>query len=341
MRCVILEIKGRKAALLSDDGAFRAVPDEGYRVGQVLDLTAVKLARLENKARNMADGQGKIIDIGRFIRRHSAVAAAAVVMALAGGTGVAAAYVPVSTVSLESDAAMTLRLNVFDRVLSVRAENEDAREMADTLSGMVRGQKLENAMSAALDIMEEQGRIPEGESDVRVTVESRFNRGERLEERLWQTVEEWNGRRPERAESVNLVFPDRNMGSQMERNGVAPGRDGNPEMGASEIFEGSGRAVNEGGRDASGEMGRPEGNGMMSEESQGRPEGNGVMPEGSLAEPQESRGMSETALGEPGGNVSMPSGGGAAENGAPGGMAPGGGGFSGNAPAPGGPGFSR
>ena len=285
MRCVILEIKGRKAALLSDDGAFRAVPDEGYRVGQVLDLTAVELARLENKARNMADGQGKIIDIGRFIRRHSAVAAAAVVMALAGGTGVAAAYVPVSTVSLESDAAMTLRLNVFDRVLSVRAENEDAREMADTLSGMVRGQKLENAMSAALDIMEEQGRIPEGESDVRVTVESRFNRGERLEERLWQTVEEWNGRRPERAESVNLVFPDRNMGSQMERNGVAPGRDGNPEMGASEIFEGSGRAVNEGGRDASGEMGRPEGNGMMSEESQGRPEGNGVMPEGSLTEP--------------------------------------------------------
>ena len=94
MKVVVLEIRGKRSAVLSNDGIVRILPDSGYQVGQVLEITKTELERMEAlQAKADKESTPKIIRFGSYVRKHAAVAAAVIIVSVMGtGTGVAAAY---------------------------------------------------------------------------------------------------------------------------------------------------------------------------------------------------------------------------------------------------------
>ncbi len=137
MKCVVLEIKENKAALLDDNGIVHAVKNKDYKVGQVLFLTEFEMKRDE------------VIPS----KRHSAImrtAAAILAVAVIGG-GVTSYAAPVSTVTLDGAYSVEYRLNLYDRVVGADAadgEDEDFRKEISGFSKEIRGMKINDAIDA-------------------------------------------------------------------------------------------------------------------------------------------------------------------------------------------------
>ena len=79
----------------------------------------------------------------------SGIAAAAVLFVFVGAITVSAAEV--SRVTLTAGASVTYGVNIFDRVISVSANNEEGRLIIDEISGDVMFRKLPDAFETILD----------------------------------------------------------------------------------------------------------------------------------------------------------------------------------------------
>ena len=181
MKAVVMELREGKAAILDQNGVFRITDNKNYEVGQVLELP--------EEAGSKA---GKIIRLqDRLRRRALPAAAAAAVTILATGGGVAAVTVPVTSVTVQMDSELVYHLNILDRVVSI----EDARtgeSASEDLLKQVKGKRPEEAMEFTLDLLSGQGEIPEADTPVNVTVESRFGKEKGIEKRLEEGAARWN-----------------------------------------------------------------------------------------------------------------------------------------------------
>jgi hypothetical protein len=112
MKTVVVEIRGRFAALLADDGRIVKVRNQNYAIGQVIIMkeTAKKPVR---------------------IAAWAAAAAAAVCLC---AVGVWAYTDPYAYVSLDVNPSIEYTLNRFERVLQVRAVNDDGEEAVENYS---------------------------------------------------------------------------------------------------------------------------------------------------------------------------------------------------------------
>ncbi len=136
MKAVIVEIKGRSAAVLYDDGQIAEVRNQNYTIGQV-------------------------IEIKEFIkrkRRFIPIAAAAAVLMLMFSTGAYAYYTPYSYVSLDVNPSIEYSLNRFDRVLKVTGVNDDGKEIVKELSlERLGNKKIDEAIALTIKQIEEEG----------------------------------------------------------------------------------------------------------------------------------------------------------------------------------------
>ncbi|MEA4932061.1 MAG: hypothetical protein VB071_00475 [Lawsonibacter sp.] len=112
MKLVIVECNKKSAVALRDDGTFVKVAQRGYRIGQTLESMPAP-RRIE-----------------RF--HHMAIAAAVTVLLLSGAAF--ATWEPYSYVTMDVNPSIKFALNVFDRVLSVTAVNEDAEPIVSALN---------------------------------------------------------------------------------------------------------------------------------------------------------------------------------------------------------------
>ncbi|MEG2455563.1 MAG: hypothetical protein RSC08_04840, partial [Oscillospiraceae bacterium] len=104
MKAIIVEVKAQFAAALSDDGSVVKVKNQNYMIGQVIEMTKETSTRTKLVSR-------------------IALAAACCALVLVGG---AYSYLaPASYVSMDVNPSIEYTLNMFDRVLSVNAVNED------------------------------------------------------------------------------------------------------------------------------------------------------------------------------------------------------------------------
>ncbi len=103
MKAVVAQVAGRHAVLLTSSGQFIRVRNHGYRPGQ-------QIAFGEKRAQPV----------------KALLIAASLMLFLLGGTGLAADRLPFSYVSLDVNPSIEYTLNWFDRVISLRAVNEDA-----------------------------------------------------------------------------------------------------------------------------------------------------------------------------------------------------------------------
>ncbi len=113
MKVVIVDLKGRYAAALAENGEIKRIVNNHYEIGQEIELYDIKEVRQPRFA-------------PRVIRRVVAVAAAVIVLAI--GSMATAYAIPYGTVSLESDPSIEYTINCFDYVIGVKALNDNEME---------------------------------------------------------------------------------------------------------------------------------------------------------------------------------------------------------------------
>jgi hypothetical protein len=137
MKMLIVDIRGGVAVALRDDGTFVKVPQRGNRIGQTIR---------ENDRRTAAR---------RFPRF---IAACIAFTLLLGAAGAAAVELPYSYVTMDVNPSVQYTLNVFDRVISVEAVNDDAREIVETLNAEpVQLLRLADAIEKTIDQCRDSG----------------------------------------------------------------------------------------------------------------------------------------------------------------------------------------
>ena len=165
MKAVVLETQGKEAAVLVNDGTVRIVRGV-YNVGDIIDY------RLRP----------------RFVQW---IAAAAAMLILVGGSTamwIDRNYVTYAEVSLDVNPSIVYSLNKRDRVLDVRAVNDDAESIVKALEQEgVRFSPLSDAVEKTMGILDKQGYMDESTDDYVLINVSADNEGR--QKRLSDEVE--------------------------------------------------------------------------------------------------------------------------------------------------------
>jgi len=143
MKAVVLETRNREAAVLANDGTVRIVQGV-YAVGDIIDY------RLRP----------------RFVQWIAAAAAMVVLVCGSAAMWIDRNYVTYAEVSLDVNPSIVYSLNKRDRVLNVRAINDDAENIVTALEQEgVHFTPLSEALEKTMGILDNQGYMDESTDD--------------------------------------------------------------------------------------------------------------------------------------------------------------------------------
>lgn len=149
MKVVIVDLKGRYAAALAENGEVKRIANNHYEIGQEIELYDIKEVRQPRFA-------------PRVIRRVVAVVAAVIVLAV--GSMATAYAIPYGTVSLESAPSIEYTINCFDYVIGVKALNDDGDAVLNEIDeSKLRHHRIEDAIDTTVRQMEKDG-YPDAEN---------------------------------------------------------------------------------------------------------------------------------------------------------------------------------
>jgi hypothetical protein len=171
MKAVIVELKNNLAAVLSDDGRITTIKNKDYEIGQVIQM----------KRQNS--------NLAKKIVTFAASAAAFVILSV--GTWAYAS--PYSYVSLDVNPSIEFTVNRFDRVLSVKAVNDDGEEILQEISlDNLENKTIEDAITNTVKQISEQGYFDGTiEGGLVITTSGKDeDKAEELAQELQNTVEE-------------------------------------------------------------------------------------------------------------------------------------------------------
>ncbi len=209
MKAVVLEIKNGMAAVMKEDGTVEKVKRE-CEVGDVIEISE----------------KAKIHAFPRA-RKFQAVAAAAVaVLVLLGGTFHYRTSVKACTfVSMDVNPSLEYVLNSRDRVLTVKAWNEDATPIVDFLNtkGKIKGRAIDEAISETTQYLKELGYLgqTEKEDNILVSVATSDDAASERVAAVVRTAIEENEEIPVRIEVKQTTLEEH---KQAEEYGISTGR---------------------------------------------------------------------------------------------------------------------
>lgn len=197
MKAVIVDLKGRYAAALAENGEIKRIVNNHYEIGQEIELYDIKEVR-----------QPRFTP--RVIRRVVAVAAAVIVLAV--GSMATAYAIPYGTVSLESDPSIEYTINCFDYVIGVKALNDDGEAVLNEIDeSKLRHHRIEDAIDTTVRQMEKNG-YPDAENgSVEINVNTPdADRNDRMKNDLNHQFNAGTGQPAENAENrkVNEQTPN-------------------------------------------------------------------------------------------------------------------------------------
>lgn len=200
MRAVIVEVNKGFAAALTDDGCIEKVKNKNYQIGQVIE---------------MKKSSG--------FKKAAVWAAAAAIFILAFSFGAYAQFAPYSYVSLDVNPSIELTLNRFDRVLTVKAVNDDGLEIIKDID--LKNKKVGTAIELAIEKITEAGFF-DGEEEGGVVVSTstgNLKRAEVLAEKLQKRIE--NKLKEKKREAVvEAVSVGKERIEEARELGVTPGK---------------------------------------------------------------------------------------------------------------------
>lgn len=143
MNAYILEINGRHAAALAEDGRFVRIRNQGYTVGQSVLLTE-RNAEAKKRMRLTA---------------LASMAAGFALLLLGGFTSYTA---PAGLVSLDVNPSIEYTINCFDRVLAIDGVNDDGTEIVTAMNlDELLYHPVDEAIEATIDQLRENGYLAE------------------------------------------------------------------------------------------------------------------------------------------------------------------------------------
>ncbi|MEG2144501.1 MAG: hypothetical protein RRY40_04135, partial [Oscillospiraceae bacterium] len=162
MKGIVVEIKGSRAAVLTDNGIVELVKNKNYNKGQVIFVKT----------------QSKIAII-------SASVAAAVIIVAGGST--ATYLTPYSVVSMDINPSIELSLNRYDNVLKVVSENEDAQKALANVN--LKNLKVDVALKEVTKAVMDNGYIKDGNGGVVISASSKNeSKAQKLAENLGKEI---------------------------------------------------------------------------------------------------------------------------------------------------------
>lgn len=205
MKAVVTEIKGSLAALLSDDGRMIKVKNKNYAIGQVIIM---KETRLKVK--------------------HKLLPWAAAVFAVftISGAGAYAYCSPYSYVSLDVNPSIEYTLNRFDRILDVKAMNDDGQDILGEMNFKnMENHTIEKAIAQTIKEISKNGYF-DGSEEGGIVIAT-FGKNEKksnkladtLQETAQEAADEENGEIAVESSSVGL-----NRVKKARELGVTPGK---------------------------------------------------------------------------------------------------------------------
>lgn len=171
MKAVIVDLKGKYAAALTEDGEVKRIVNNQYEIGDTMDLYNIQEVKRPHA-------------LPRVIKRTIAVAAALIIMTV--GSMATAYAIPYGTVSFDKDSSIEYTINCFDYVIGVKALNEDGETVLSEIDeNALRHHRIEDAIDTTVRQMEKDG-YPEAENEsVEINVNTPDNdRSNRLKDDL-------------------------------------------------------------------------------------------------------------------------------------------------------------
>lgn len=204
MKAVVLQRRGREAAVLVKDGTVRVVRGD-YGVGDVIDY-----------------GEAARSSLRQWV---AAAAAMAVLLTASAGLWIDRNYVAYAEVSLDVNPSIVYTLNKRDRVLGVRAVNADAEAIVEGLQqGDIRFAELSDAVERTLALLDDAGYLDaENEDYVLVNVSAD---DEARQTRLTEQVESAMSNVMARDATLEyrIDHSDRDTARQARDSGMSAGR---------------------------------------------------------------------------------------------------------------------
>ena len=155
MNTVIVDLKGKYAAALTDTGEIKHIFNNNYEIGQEIKLYDIKEITHPYYVR-------------KIIHRVVAVAAAVIVLAL--GSLATAYAIPYGTVSLESDSSVEYTINCFDYVINVNALNEKGEELLSEMNvSRLCHHKIDDAVKTTVEQIKSDIRFDTDKSGVEIS----------------------------------------------------------------------------------------------------------------------------------------------------------------------------
>ncbi|MGC6174528.1 anti-sigma-I factor RsgI family protein [Lacrimispora sp. 38-1] len=152
MKSVVLEIKGKFAAVLSDDGSIKKVKNRNYAVGQ--EIWSIQKEE-DLKMKNLP-----------ITKKMALCASCAAIMLFGTGAGVWVYAAPYSYVSLDVNPSIEYTLNRLDRVIKVKAVNDDGQAILDELNMTdLKNKTIEDAILATVQQISNEGYFEESNTE--------------------------------------------------------------------------------------------------------------------------------------------------------------------------------
>ena len=157
MKAVIVELRGKKAAALDETGCVSIIPNRNYSIGQTVLLKKKLSGR-------------------KFFTRIAASAAAAMLC-----IGIISYALPYSKVSLDVNPSFSYTVNIYDRVIGMKAMDTEADSTVSALKGKVFGKTIEEVVTLTLDSLRNENFLASGsDAEVVLTVSGNASRSEKL-----------------------------------------------------------------------------------------------------------------------------------------------------------------
>ena len=315
----IVELRGRFAAALTEDGRFIRVRNRGYEIGQAVRVEQPK------------QGEPSRRPAKRRVRVGALASMAAGFLLLLLG-GFAGYRTPVGVVSLDVNPSIEYTINCFDRVLKMEAVNEDAEAILNQIDeDALLYQTVDTAVEQTIEALRSSGYLAEETENDLVLSASSYSaaHAERLAARLATRAEK------QKDLTVVSVSVSRSDVEEAHALGTSAGKlylveqlqkssDGDGAFDTEDWIEKPVREIMKktqeqqdqsapqgtGGEEPSGGQGEPSGGPKATSEIQPEPSASPDLPgQGSTAQPQESPNPQDSKKGSPAGGTKPGSGG--------------------------------
>lgn len=202
MKGIVVEIKKGKAAALSDDGAVYQIKNSSLTLGQVVDV--------KHRRRHHS----------RLITGAASFVAAAAICT----TGAFAYYTPTDYVSLDVNPSIEYSINMFDRILDVKAVNDNGEEILSSL--YLDNMTIEDAVKATIDVLVKDGYMASNANEeiLITTSNAKPDKASKLAKELKKEIQDYINEQPDMAATVKVEAVGKARVEEAKQLGITPGK---------------------------------------------------------------------------------------------------------------------